>query len=205
VGVPAETLRQRPDVRRAERRLAAQSARIGVATAELYPKFRLSGSIGLESISTGNLIEYGSRSWRIGPSVSWNLFDAGAVRRNIEVRTALQEQALIQYEASILGALEEVENALVAYGEEQLRRESLVSAAESARISMQLARDQYTAGLVDFSNVLDAQRSLLNFEDNLAASDGVVTANLVRLYKALGGGWTGNSPEAILTQTDTAK
>ncbi|MFH0726780.1 MAG: efflux transporter outer membrane subunit [Pseudomonadota bacterium] len=205
VGVPAETLRQRPDVRRAERRLAAQSARIGVATAELYPKFRLSGSIGLESISTGNLIEYGSRSWRIGPGVSWNLFDAGAVRRNIEVRTALQEQALIQYEASILGALEEVENALVAYGEEQLRRESLVSAAESARISMQLARDQYTAGLVDFSNVLDAQRSLLNFEDNLAASDGVVTANLVRLYKALGGGWPGYYPEAILTQTDTAK
>lgn len=205
VGVPAETLRQRPDVRRAERRLAAQSARIGVATAELYPKFRLSGSIGLESISAGDLIEYDSRSWRLGPSVSWNLFDAGAVRRKIEVQSALQEQALIQYEASILSALEEVENALVAYGEEQLRRESLVSAAESARVSMQLARDQYTAGIVDFSNVLDAQRSLLNFQDNLAVSDGAVTANLVRLYKALGGGWTGNSPEAILTQTDASK
>jgi NodT family efflux transporter outer membrane factor (OMF) lipoprotein len=189
VGVPAEALRQRPDVRQAERRLAARSARVGVATADLYPKFRLSGSIGLQSISVDNLPEYGSRTWQIGPSVSWNLFDAGAVRRNIEVQSALQEQALVQYEASILSALEEVENALVAYGEEQLRRASLASATEAARNATRMAKDRYKAGLVDFSSVLDSQRSLLSFEDNLAQSDGVVTANLVRLYKALGGGW----------------
>lgn len=189
VGVPAETLRQRPDVRLAERRLAARSARIGVATADLYPRFRLSGSIGLQSFSAEDLLEYGSRTWRIGPSVSWNLFDAGAVRRNIEVQSALQEQALVQYEASILNALEEVENALTAYVEEQLRRESLASATAAARSATQMARDRYRAGLVDFSSVLDSQRSLLSFEDNLARSDGAVTANLVRLYKALGGGW----------------
>jgi NodT family efflux transporter outer membrane factor (OMF) lipoprotein len=205
VGIPAETLRQRPDVRRAERRLAAQSARIGVATADLYPKFRLSGSIGLQSIDTDNLLDYGGRTWRLGPSVSWNLFDAGAVRRNIEVQSALQEQALIQYEASILSALEEVENALSAYAEEQLRRESLKTAVDAARSAMRMAQDRYAAGLADFNNVLDSERSLLAFEDNLARSDGTVTANLVRLYKALGGGWTGYSPEAKITQTDATK
>jgi outer membrane protein, multidrug efflux system len=204
VGVPAETLRQRPDVRRAERRLAARTARIGVATADLYPKFRLSGSIGLQSIAAEDLPEYGSRTWQIGPSVSWNLFDAGAVRRNIEVQSALQEQALAQYEASILSALEEVENAIVAYTEEQLRRESLGSATEAARSTALMARDRYKAGLVDFSDVLDSQRSLLSFEDDLARSDGAVIANLVRLYKALGGGW-GSSSEANLTQTDATK
>jgi NodT family efflux transporter outer membrane factor (OMF) lipoprotein len=199
VGVPAEALRQRPDVRQAERRLAARSARVGVATADLYPKFRLSGSIGLQSTRAEDLLEYGSRTWRIGPSVSWNLFDAGAVRRNIEVQSALQEQALIQYEASILGALEEVENALVAYAGEQLRRASLVSATEAAQSATRMAQDRYKAGLVDFSSVLDSQRSLLSFEDNLAQSDGVVTANLVRLYKALGGGWQSDSAQPEVT------
>lgn len=189
VGVPAETLRQRPDIRRAERNLAAQTARIGVATADLYPKFRLSGSIGLESISAGDLLTSASRTWSIGPGVSWNIFDAGAIRRNIEARSALQEQALIQYQAVVLSALEEVENVLTAYAKEQLRRESLIAAAAAAQMSYDLARDQYNAGLVDFSNVLSAQLSLQYLQDELAQSDGAATSNLVRLYKALGGGW----------------
>jgi NodT family efflux transporter outer membrane factor (OMF) lipoprotein len=189
VGVPADALRRRPDVRRAERSLAAQTARIGVATADLYPKFTLAGGIGLESVSGGQWLEYGSRTWRLGPGVSWNVFDAGAIRRNIEVQSALQEQALIGYEAVLLNALEEVENALVAYAEEQLRREALNRATEAAAKAVQLAQDQYKAGLVDFSDVLVAQRSLLTLEDELAISEGTVTGNLVRLYKALGGGW----------------
>lgn len=189
VGVPAETLRNRPDVRAAERNLAAQTARIGEATAELYPKFRLTGSIGLESVSAGDLLDAASRVWSLGPGVSWNLFDAGAIRRNIEVRNALQEQALIQYESAILTALEEVENALTAYAEEQIRRDRLEIARAAARDAEALAQAQYRAGMVDFSNVLDAQRSLLGFEDQLAGSEGAVAANLVRLYKALGGGW----------------
>lgn len=189
VGIPADALRRRPDVRRAERQLAARTARIGVATADLYPKFRLAGSIGLESLSSSDLMEWASRAWRIGPSVSWKVFDAGAIRQNIEVQSALQEQAMIAYEASILGALEEVENALTAYAEEQIRRESLISATDSARRAARLARQQFEAGLTDFSNVLIAQRSLLSFQDDLARSDGTVTSNLVRLYKALGGGW----------------
>ena len=189
VGVPAETLRQRPDIRRAERNLAAQTARIGEATADLYPKLRLAGSIGLESLKSADLLKSASETWSIGPSVSWNIFDAGAIRQNIEVQSALQEQFLLAYEAVLLTALEEVENALTAYAEEQLRRQRLLAAAEAALQAESLAENQYHAGLVDFNTVLDAQRTLLTFEDQLAVSDGAVTANLVRLYKALGGGW----------------
>jgi NodT family efflux transporter outer membrane factor (OMF) lipoprotein len=189
VGVPADTLRHRPDIRRAERTLAARTAHIGVATADLYPKFQLAGSIGLESIASSDLLEWASRTWSFGPQVSWRIFDAGAIRRNIEVQTRRQEQALLQYEAAILNAREEVENALVSYAKEQHRRDALIKATEAARRADLLARDQYKAGLIDFSNVLDAQRSLLAFEDELALSEGSVTADLLRLYKALGGGW----------------
>ncbi|MBU0682079.1 MAG: efflux transporter outer membrane subunit [Proteobacteria bacterium] len=189
VGIPAETLRQRPDIRRAERQLAAQTARIGVASADLYPKFRLLGSIGLESLKSAELFKAASETWRLGPSVSWNIFDAGAIRQNIEVQSAIQEQYLFAYEAAVLAALEEVENGLTAYGEEQLRRARLVAAVAAARQAHGLAINQYEAGLVDFTTVLEAQRSLLSFEDQLVSSDGTVTANLIRLYKALGGGW----------------
>lgn len=190
VGVPADTLRHRPDVRRSERLLAAQTARIGVATADLYPKFFLTGTIGLESISAGDLFDSASQVWRIGPSVSWRLFDAGAIRQRIEFQNALRDQVSNEYNATILQALEEVENALVAYAQEQLRRESLKAATAAAQRAVLLAQDQYIAGLVDFNNVLIAQRSLLSLQDELALSEGTVTSNLVRLYKALGGGWT---------------
>ena len=193
VGVPAETLRQRPDIRKAERNLAAQTARIGVATADLYPKFQLAGSIGMESLKSAELFTSVSEIWNIGPSVSWNIFDAGAIRQNIEVQSAIGEQYLLAYEAAVLGALEEVENALIAYAEEQLRRERLVAAVDAARQSEALAANQYNAGLTDFTTVLDAQRSLLSFEDQLAESDGTVTSNLIRLYKALGGGWSSSA------------
>ncbi|MFH1984464.1 MAG: efflux transporter outer membrane subunit [Pseudomonadota bacterium] len=189
VGIPADTLRRRPDIRRAERRLAAQTAQIGVATADLYPRFRLPGAIGLESLSADTWLNSSSLFWRIAPGVTWNIFDAGAVRQNIEVQGALQEQALARYEAALLTATEEVENALKAYAEEQLRRDALIAAIDAAGKSVQLSEAQYKAGLTDFSNVLIAQRSLLAFQDNLAVSEGTVTANLVRLYKALGGGW----------------
>jgi NodT family efflux transporter outer membrane factor (OMF) lipoprotein len=189
VGIPAETLRHRPDIRSAERNLAAQTARIGAATAELYPKFRLFGTIGLESLSSEDFFEWASRTWSIGPGVSWNVFQGNAIRQNIEVQTARQEQALIQYESAVLKALEEVENVLVAYAKEQLRRESLSKAANAAQRAALLAQDRYHAGLVDFNNVLDAQRSLLILQDELNQSNGAVISNLVRLYKALGGGW----------------
>jgi len=189
VGVPANALRRRPDIRIAERQLAAQSARIGVATADLYPKFQLMGTIGLKSIHSGDFFDKASRFWTLGPSVSWRIFDAGAIRRNIEVQNAIQEQYLAAYEGAVLGALEEVENALTTYAEEQVRRSHLKRAVAAAQRAVDLAQDRYAAGLVDFSNVLDAQRSLLSFQDALAQSEGTVTTNLITLYKTLGGGW----------------
>jgi len=190
VGVPADVLRQRPDIRRAERQLAAQTARIGVATAEMYPKINLIGSIGFESLTLDNLISAGSKAYSFGPRITWPIFNAGSIRSNIEVQSALQEQYLIQYEITVLNALEEVENALVAYMEEQNRRQSLSDAKRAASQASAFAQDLYKAGLTDFTSVLDAQRSLLSFEDQLIQSEGRIISNLVRLYKALGGGWT---------------
>jgi multidrug efflux system outer membrane protein len=189
VGVPADLLRRRPDVRKAERELAARTARVGVATAELYPKLTLSGSIGLETLSLSNP-SAGLASLSGGPRIAWAIFKGGAIRQNIQAQSALQDQALIQYEGAILGALEEVENALVAYVEVQQRRHSLSEATRAAQQAAELARQKYEAGLTDFTVVLDAQRSLLSLQEQLAISNGNVTSNLVRLYKALGGGWT---------------
>jgi NodT family efflux transporter outer membrane factor (OMF) lipoprotein len=189
VGVPADMLRQRPDIRRAERELAAQTARIGVAEADRYPTFSLAGSIGLEALSLDNLISAGSRTWSVGPALRWPLFDAGTIRSNIEVQGELAQQSLLQYEATVLTALEEVENALVAFAREQQKLARLEAAAEAARSAARLAEQQYTTGLAGFTDVLDAQRSLLSFDDQVAESRGAVVVNLVQIYKALGGGW----------------
>ncbi|MCD6261927.1 MAG: efflux transporter outer membrane subunit [Deltaproteobacteria bacterium] len=189
VGVPAETLRQRPDIRKAERELAAQTARIGVATADLYPKFRLNGTLGLESVSTGNLLAYSSRTWSFGPSVSWNIFDAGAIRQNISVQNAIQAQAMVKYKATVLKAQEEVENVIVAYSKEQHRKAYLAGAVAAARHAFRLSMDKYKAGIAGFDDVLETQRTLVSLEDDLLESKGNVAMDLVRLYKALGGGW----------------
>lgn len=187
VGIPADVVRRRPDIRQAERKLAAQTAEIGVATAELYPRLTLNGSVGLEALSLRDL---SSGSWSLGggPRLSLPIFNT-TIRPNIEVQSALQEQALFQYETVVLNALEEVENALVAYAQEQQRRENLREATVAARAAVALAQNKYESGLTDFTTVLDAQRSLLSFQDQLNQSDGTVTSNVIRLYKALGGGW----------------
>ncbi len=201
VGVPAEMLRRRPDVRRAERELAAQTARVGVATADLYPKFSLSGSIGIEARSFDKLASNASSSddWFLsgGPRISWPIFTGGAIRQNIKVQSALQEQALIQYESTILVAMEDVENTLVSYANEQTRMANLREATKAAQTAAELAQIKYQSGLTDFSDVLDAQRSLLLFQEQLAQSEGNLSSNLIRLYKALGGGWTSFASEEI--------
>lgn len=203
VGVPAEALRQRPDIRKAERELAAQTAQVGVATADLYPKFSLSGSIGLEALSADGFLSANNRTWQIAPGVSWNIFDAGRLRKKIEIQSALQEQSLLTYEATVLGALQEVENALVAYAHEQERRGALNLATGAALRASDLARQQYAAGLIDFLSVLEAQRALLTLQQQLAESEGLVTGNLVRLYKALGGGWEPLTAQETIVQGDT--
>ncbi len=191
VGVPADLLRQRPDVRRAERQLAAQTARIGVAAADLHPKLKLSGTIGIQALTFGGLFSSANETTAGGSSgITWRLFDAGAIRRNIEIQSALQEQYLIAYESVVLAALEEAENAISAYAREQQRRRSLGEAVRAAEAASELAGIKYRAGLTDFGTLLEADRSLLNLRDQLAQSDGTVATNLVKLYKALGGGWT---------------
>jgi NodT family efflux transporter outer membrane factor (OMF) lipoprotein len=188
-GIPANTLRQRPDIRVAERRLAAQAAQIGVATADLYPKFYLLGSIGWESLESSTFMSSHSMAWSFGPRVSWPIFHGGSIRGNIEAQEALHEQLLAAYEKTVLIAAQEVRDALVAYAQEQQRRDTLLVAIEAAQAAEEIAQDQYRSGLTDFNNVLDAQRSLFSFEESLAVSEAAVTTNLVRLYKALGGGW----------------
>lgn len=196
VGVPAEAMRRRPDVRRAERELAAQTAKVGVATADLYPRFRLLGAIGLESMGSASFLSGSSSVFGIGPSMQWNVFDAGRVRSNIEVQTSRQEQALLAYESAVLVALGEVENAIVAFGKERIRYEALTLAEESATRTLAIARDRYDMGVVSFISVLDAERSLLSVQDQLSVSGARITSFAIMLYKALGGGWSALAPES---------
>jgi len=195
VGIPADLLRRRADVRKAERELAAQTARVGVALADLYPRFRLSGALSFQATDASNLFTALARVVSAGPSFQWNVFSAGSVRSNIEVQNERQQQALLGYEKSVLTALEDVENAMMAYARELDRREALREASGAARKAAELAESLYRDGLRDFLTVLDAQRSLFAQEDALAQSDARVTSNLIRLYKALGGGWTATAGE----------
>jgi outer membrane protein, multidrug efflux system len=189
IGLPSELLRRRPDIRRAERQLAAATAQIGAAMADLFPKFSLTGDIGLRSISASDWFTRGSRFWSVGPTISWPIFDAGKIRANIEVRNAQQEQVLNQYERTVLAAFGDVESSLVNYSNEQARHGSLVNAVAANRRALEMANELYIRGLNSFLNVLDAQRSLYLTESELAQSEATMASNLVALYKALGGGW----------------
>ncbi|MBW2593756.1 MAG: efflux transporter outer membrane subunit, partial [Deltaproteobacteria bacterium] len=159
VGIPADLIRRRPDIRKAERELAAQSARVGVAMAELYPHFSFSGVLQFQTADASNLFSTMSRLLSIGPAFRWNIFNAGSVRSNIRVQNERHKQSLIGYERSVLIALEEVENAMVAYARELDRREFLEQAAAASQKSANLAESLYKDGLKDFIHVLDAQRA----------------------------------------------
>ncbi len=188
-GVPADVLRRRPDVRKAERELAAQTAEIGVAEAARYPDFTLSGSVGLEALTVGNLYTVAARTAQGTASAAWTLFDGGQLRQQVAIETAYQEELFAAYEAAVLTALQEVEDALTAYANEENRRRALRDAETAGRSAFDLARDKYASGLIDFETVLTTQQSLLSVQDSLASSDAEVTSDLIRLYKALGGGW----------------
>jgi NodT family efflux transporter outer membrane factor (OMF) lipoprotein len=182
-------LRRRPDIRRAERQLAAATARVGVATADLYPKFTLIGTFGFDASKFSHIGDWNSRYWSIGPAISWPIFTAGRIRANIQVFNESQGQALTTYEQTVLQALEDVEDALVAYSREQTRRQSLADAVAANHQSVDLATQQYRQGVVDFLTVLEAERSLYGAQDSLAQSDAQIASDLVALYKAMGGGW----------------
>lgn len=189
VGLPSELLQRRPDVRRAERRLAAATARIGAAVAERYPKVSLSGAFGLESTSLSSLHDAASRAWSIGPSVRWPLFAGGRIAAGIEAQDARAEQALHAYEETLLLALEDVENALVHYLREWDHRRALEATAEADRRAVSLSDELYRKGLTSFLDVLEAERGLYEAELLLAESEAASSLHVVSLYKALGGGW----------------
>jgi NodT family efflux transporter outer membrane factor (OMF) lipoprotein len=192
VGLPSDLLRRRPDIRFAERQLAAATAQVGSAIADLFPKFFLTGAAGLQSISASDWFTRGSRYWSIGPTISWPIFDAGRIRANIEIRNAQQEQALSQYEKAVLAAFGDVEKSLVNYSREQTRYRSLSDAVAANRRAVQMANELYVRGLNDYLEVLDSQRALYLTETEMAQSEATMAANLVALYKALGGGWEMN-------------
>lgn len=186
VGVPADVVRNRPDIRRAERTLAAEHARVGVAIGDLYPRLALSGSIGVAAGDESDLFRSGSEFFGIGPSVRWNLFDAGRLRRRIQAQDARVEQAFVRWERAVLTGLEETETAMSAFVREQSRRQELLEGAVQARRAVELARLEYREGQSDFQAVLDSERALAGIEDELARTDASIATQFVVLHKALG-------------------
>lgn len=202
IGLPAELLRQRPDVRRAERQLAAQTARIGVATADLYPRFSLFGFFAFESFTANMVFNGGSLSYGIGPSVQWNIFDGGRVRSRIDAEDARTQEFLVNYEQTVLNALREVEDNIANYVQEQERRDALARSVGAARNAVRLVRTLYVTGLTDFQNVQDTERNLFVQEDELAVSQGNVARFLVQIYRSLGGGWGPEATAAAAADTE---
>ena len=189
LSIPAQTLRQRPDVRAAEHRISASLARVSVADAARYPSLSISGSVGLNALTIGALSNGASVVSALLGSVSVPLFDGGAARAQVRAQEAALEQARIAYQGIVLTALQDVEDALVALAGDRVRLTYLQSAATAAGNADLLAQNRYTSGLIDFQTVLQTQRTLLTAQDSVASTNADVAADHVRLYKALGGGW----------------
>jgi outer membrane protein, multidrug efflux system len=188
VGVPGDLLRQRPDIRAAERRLAAQTARVGIATSDLYPQFGINANLGLQNTG-GNLFDAASQVFALGPSMRWNVFDGGRIRGQIKVEDARVDQALLLYEQAVLSAIEEVETSMTTFTEQRVRVTAVERAAAAARQALKLSTGLYKDGLISFQEVLDSQRTLFTQESDVAGSRGQAAQALVFLYRALGGGW----------------
>jgi outer membrane protein TolC len=204
VGIPAELLRRRPDIRRTELAAAAQSARIGIAEADLYPRFTLGGFIGLATSDNGgsasNNADFGdlfssdSFTTFIGPSVSLPIFNYGRLTNNVRVEDAQFQELLVSYQDTVLRAYQEVEDGLVGFLREQERARFLGTSVTAAERAAELSLLQYRQGLVDFIRVVDSQSNLVDRQDEHSASRGQITRNLIFTYRALGGGWTVRGP-----------
>ncbi len=204
VGVPSELARRRPDIRQAEAQLHAATADVGVAVADFYPRVTLSASLGIQALQPKNLFTWDARQYGLGPTVSLPIFQGGQLRSTLQLRKEQQQEAAVNYERTVLNAWHEVDNALTAYNAEQQRRDELVQAVAQNRRALGLAQLRYRQGLIDFLTVLDAQRSLLQTEQQLADSTTTVSNNLVALYKALGGGWEGTFPRTAANRGGSA-
>ena len=189
VGLPSDLLRRRPDIREAEAQLHAATAQIGVAVAELFPQFSLTGTVNWQSNLLRTWWTEASRSFGFGPSVSWQIFQGGAIVSNVRVQEALRDQAFMTYQKTVLGAFQDVENALIAFAKEQQHRKALHEAVVANRKAVDLSLLLYTEGQIPFLNVLVAQESLYASENALVQSETNIVTDLIALYKALGGGW----------------
>jgi multidrug efflux system outer membrane protein len=189
VGLPLDLLKRRPDIRRSEAQLVAATARIGEAKADVFPHFVLTGAAGRQASQLHDITLGAGNFFSAGPGISLPLFTGGRIRSNIAVQDARRREALINYRSSVLNALEEVQNALVDYAQEQERRDRLNEASLQSQLAVHLATEQYKAGLTDFLSVLDAQRELYADEDQAVQSQTSVATNVIALYRALGGGW----------------
>jgi len=189
VGLRSDILRRRPDVQMAERNLAASSADIGSETANLFPKFYLTGDVGTQASSFGDLFMASAGMWSFGPSVRWSVFEGGAIRARIDIEKAENQAALATYEKAVLEALSDTEKALTRYGREIETRSKLAQSVQSKREAVNIAQELLDAGEVDYLSVLDAQRELTSSEDSLVTSETDTITKLISLYTALGGGW----------------
>lgn len=187
--LPGELLRRRPDIRRAERQLAEANANIGVAVADFYPKFSVTGTFGQESETLKALFNHASQTYSLGPAVDWDIFDAGKVYSNVKAMSAKQQEALQAYRTAVLQSLSDVDDSLVTLNREQIRLDALRQAVVANQRAVDLSTELFQKGSADFLSVLDAQRSLFAAEDSMAQSEQTVSTDLVALYKALGGGW----------------
>ena len=190
IGDAAQFLRRRPDVQAAEWRLAAETARTGVATADLFPRIRVTGFVGLLTGDLSSLFSHGSQAWAVSPQVTWPALDLGSAKARLRAQEARGEQALAGYDKTVLTAVEDLENALTAYRQQQLRIVSLSQQAEASRSAANLARIRYKEGSIDFLVLLDAERTRLAAEDSLTEAQTFANTDIVAIYKALGGGWT---------------
>ena len=189
IGTPEQLLRRRPDVRAAERSLAGATARVGVAVGDLFPKVTLTGEVGYFAPTFGEFGTSEARFFSFGPSISWAAFDLGRVRARIGSAKALTDAALAAYEGAVLGALEDTEGALISYGRSQTRRDALQVAAAASDRAADLAQRRFEGGLIDFLEVLDAERTALSAELLLSQSRTDAATSLIAVYKALGAGW----------------
>lgn len=188
-GLPSELIRRRPDVRQAEAQLHSATAQIGVATAALFPQFSLTGGVGWMSGQASGLLKNANRSYFLGPAASWPIFSGGAIVSNIHAQQALRDVAFVAYQQTVLTALQDVENALVAFSGEQKHYQSLSTAVAADHKAVDLSMKLFQAGLTDFLSVITAQRTLYTDDSALTLSRENLGADLVALYKALGGGW----------------
>jgi outer membrane protein, multidrug efflux system len=201
VGLPADLARRRPDIRRAEAQLHAATAEIGVAVADLFPRLTLNADAGIQASRFADLSNWAGRFFSLGPSLEIPIFSGGARQANVRLQDTRAEEAAIAYAGTVLSALHEVENTLVAYGNEQSRRASLQQTLAQNRTALSLAQQRYQSGIASFLEVLDAERALQQTQLSLTDSTAAVSTDLVALYKALGGGWQAESADGSATKT----